>query len=314
MAMLLNSGIPLIKTLEIAKAPPRIRENLINGETLSSSFARFFSHSIVVLLKVGEKTGRIAEMLSVGAEMMEKEVKLKEKIFKEMFYPVTVFLMSIFTIIFFVFFALPQMKFVFESMGIKLPQEVRTLIIVSKSMPLIFIVLLFCVGIVLLSSKRGLFILQREIIKYYLPILSIIPKKLMTAKIMKSISVFLYSGFPINSAIEETASSSASILYSNALLRVKNKIVNGENFAVAAANENIIDPLFHQMLSIAEESGNIEEILKEGAKILEEEAGGMIKKSTQLIEPLSTILVGCAVGYIVFIMFLPMIKILRVME
>lgn len=313
-AALLNSGIPLIKALEIAKAPKQIKERLINGETLSSSFAGHFSRPVVALLNIGEKTGRIGEMMLQCAEMMENEAKLKEKIFKEIFYPSIVFLMSICTIIFFICFALPQLNYVFKSMGIRLPQEMRALMLLSKNLPSISIASIFCAVIIFFSFKKNIFALHREYLRYHLPVISIIPRKLMTAKIMKSISIFLYSGFPINFAIGETALSTASILYSNALLRIKDKIVNGENFAKGVMDENIFDPLFPQMLSIAEESGCIDEILKDGAQILENEAGGMIKKLTQLVEPASTVLVGCVVGYIVFIMFLPMVSVLKGLE
>lgn len=251
---LLHSGIPLIKSLEISELPGQIVGMVQKGHLLSESFVGYFNCSVINLIRLGEKTGELDKVLVLASQDLERDHKLKQNIYRGMFYPVMVLLMSAATVVFFLMFLLPQLKNMFESMDISLPVQVIVLINISSySIPFLLTAGIIA-GICAYLFKKNLFSAQREKIKYYFPLSGAIARKLSNAKIIRALVLFLKAGYPLTISIDEAAKSCGSVLYSDALSRIKSDLMSGAKLSCAAEKEKLIYPILVKMLLVVEES------------------------------------------------------------
>ena len=309
MNTLLEGGLSLTRALEVSGGHKDIIERLLSGEELSECLKARFSEIIVSLVSIGEKTGKIAEMLILAADHMEQQEKFKKKLVKALSYPVLVLFVSLCSILFFSVFVLPQLKMVFDQLGTKPPVAIQ----IIGSFPLLIggLVLsgiIFAVCIKKLS-KNEKFAEKLSIHKYKLPLMGSLFMKLHASATARILSILLGSGMPLLDAIERTRLSAKGKAMKDCLYRVGEACRSGQMISTAFFSESIIDKKLGLLTRIGEETGQIDKMLASASKALEEEAENCISSIAMLVEPAATLLVGVFVGFVVISMMSPMISV-----
>lgn len=310
LAMLLNAGMPISKAVKMSGMPEACEKSILDGENISKAIEPYFDRTVTSFSSIGEKTAGIDKMFRLAAEVMEFNSSLKQKIIGAFIYPSIVFLTSIMTAVFFVMYIIPQMAGVFSSIGTELPPSSIFLMNVSAAMPYMIVFLLIFSVILAVLIKRGAFSERIEKLKFRLPILGKIFRKMTAAEISKNISFLLMAGMPAVDVLHEASKMTSSKIYSDALARIKDMVEGGTSISSAFSKETMFEKEFSEMLMVGEETGNIDTIIEGMSKVLEEEAHCSIKTAAALIEPLSTVFVGVFVAFIVITMMSPMVKIL----
>lgn len=310
MSRLIKGGVPLAKALGIADIPEKAAEMIMDGKAVSDSIEQYFSRDVIDLVRIGERTGELDTMFLKAAQILERKKEFRSKLTKALAYPLIVLSASLMTLIGFIVVGIPKMNEIFISFGMPPPRSLAVMSNISKMTPLIGIVIIFAISVLSFCTSKGMFRRELEFVKYNIPFFGKIAAKLETSMICRNISMLLRSGMPFLEALGHAEKSVKPVTYKSALQKVAEKISSGCTPSDAFRGEKCFDSDMTRILAAAQESACLEDVLEGSADILEEEAHENIKAATLLVEPLSTVLVGAVVGFVVIQMFSPMMKIM----
>jgi type IV pilus assembly protein PilC len=325
-ATMQNAGIPLIQGINIIRDGAtkevlryllgQISEDLENGLSLSESLKKhpmIFDDLFCNLIASGERAGTLDIMLERIALYKEKTESTKRKIKKAMFYPLTVLVIAGIVTAILLIKVVPTFKTMFDSFGAKLPTFTLFVLglsdFISHNALLIGAMLtatIFTVRNLYKTNVKFRNNIQRQALK--LPIFGNILHKAALARFTRTLSTTFAAGVPLTIALDSVAQSSGNIVYQNAIMRVKDKVSDGQQLNKALAEHKIFPTLVVQMISIGEESGSLETMLAKSAAIYEEEVDALVDGLSSMLEPLIMVVLGVIVGGLVIAMYLPIFK------
>jgi type IV pilus assembly protein PilC len=330
-ATMVNSGLPLLRTLSIleeqtdskvlAKKLSEVRLDVERGSSLSGALARHektFPTMYVSMCRAGEASGTLDQVLLRLADTLEKEVSLRQKIKSAMTYPVVVFSMVILILAAMLLFVVPTFKDLYASLGGVLPLPTRILLSVSDIVRR-FLPVFVGVGI------GGIFLLRRWIktdrgraafdrFKLRLPIFGSLFQKTALARFARTLGVLNRSGVPILQALDIVQETVRNEVVANAVRDVQAGVKEGESIAAPLSNHKVFPPMVVQMMAVGEETGALDTMLEKIADFYDEEVSTAVDSLTALIEPVLIAVVGGAVGLIVISLYLPLFRIVELIE
>lgn len=326
-ATMLNSGIPVIQSLQI------ILEGLVNHpkmqQLISSVKAdieagvptasalkkhpRHFDELFCSLVNSGEQAGALDTMLSRIATYKEKTESLKGKIKKAMFYPIAVMAVAFIVCAILLIFVVPQFQGIFQSVGADLPAFTLMVIKVSDAFIAYWWFLLpgiggipFAILAAKRKSKKFSNFLDRVILK--LPIFGDIIYKAIIARFARTLSTTFSAGVPLVDALDSVAGATGNNVFYEAVHYIKDQVSGGQKVYVAMKATKKFPIMAAQMVSIGEESGTLDSMLEKVANIYEEEVDNAVDGLSSLIEPLIIAILGVLVGGLVVAMYLPIFQ------
>ena len=322
--VMVSSGIALPHSLEILskqaksakfrKIISEIAEEILKGGNFSDVLARYpavFSDLYCNMVKVGEESGTLEEVLSVLTRQMEKEYELKSKIKSAMVYPAVIIVAMLGIGALMLVMVIPKLAETFVELGIELPLTTRIVIgIANFTSKFWYLLPLIIFGIITLfrsalKTKLGRAILNKVIFK--IPIISQLIKKTNSAYTVRTLGSLISAGVPIVRSLELTAGSLNNVYYKAAILDAAEQVKKGAKLAEALKkHEKIYSALVVQMLEVGEETGKTSEILQKLADFFEEEVSVATKNLSTIIEPVLMIIIGAVVGFFVIAMVQPM--------
>jgi type IV pilus assembly protein PilC len=329
-ATMINAGVSLVRCLDVLEqqsSNPNLKEIIrdIQGEveggaTLSRSmtkFPRVFSELSVGLVRAGEVGGVLDETLERLAEFMEKDLELRRKIKSSMTYPVLVLIVALGIVIFLVMFILPKFIQLFKDLGMEdsdFPAPTRFLMNLSN-----FAVHRWYIGVGIIvglwiaigrirATKTGKRYWDTLMLK--LPVFGSLNHKVAIARFARTLSTLLSSGVPILQAMETVAGTVANEIISDAILLSRASIREGDTIADPLAESKMFPPMVVQMITIGEETGQLDSMLEKVATFYESEVDAALDSLTSALEPVLIVMLGFVVGFIVISMFLPLIGII----
>ena len=330
LATMVDAGIPLVGALDILGEQMdnkafgaiilNIRTDVETGSSLSDAIGRHkkvFSPLFVNMVKAGESSGMLDEILDRLAEYLEKTSTLQKKVKGALVYPAVVSGMA-FSITFLLLWkVVPVFKNIFEGFGAELPKPTMVLLAISDFLQKYFVVL--AIGLVV-----GIFLLARYIntdkgrtkfdgLLLNLPIFGILFKKVAISKFTRTLSTLIKSGVPILSALEIVGKTSGNKVVEIAIENVRNNVREGENIAEPLTRSKIFPAMVTRMVSVGEQSGELEKMLSKIADFYDEQVDASVNALTSLIEPLIIAFLGIVIGSIVICMFLPIFKLTAVL-
>lgn len=329
--MIIASGLSLPRALLILSGQCRskkfekilleIKDSISEGKTLSESLANYpdvFSELFQGMVKVGEETGQLKEVLKVLTSQMEREADLKAKIKGAMVYP-AVIICAMFGIgVLMMVMVIPRLAKTFEQLNVELPITTKMVISLSSFIAeqwYLFILIIFFVVFIFLKgikTKKG-----RQIIDIFtlrIPIISSIVKKTNSAYTVRTLSSLISAGVSLVRALEITANALSNVFYKTALLETSQLVKKGEKLSKSLMSYNKIYPLIiAQMIEVGEETGETSRILAQLADFFEEEVANTTKNLATIIEPVLMIIIGAVVGFFVMSMIQPMYGMLGAM-
>jgi len=326
MATMTAAGITVVGALEtmaeqvdnisLRKVLNDVRDSVNTGASLSEAMTdhtKTFSDYFVNMVKAGESSGNLEEVLDRVASYLEKTNTLQKKIKAAMIYPAVVTSMALIITLVMILKVIPVFKDMFSGFGAALPVPTQILINVSditRKYFLIFVILI-AGGAILLktyaATPRGKFVI--DAIKLKLPIFGPLFKKVAISKFTRTLATLVKSGVPILYALEIVAQTSGNLVVEKAIKEVKESVRGGESIADPLQKCGIFPPIVIRMVSVGEKSGKLETMLTKIADFSDEQVDIVVDGMTSLIEPLIIAFLGIVIGGIVICMFLPIFKI-----
>jgi len=280
------------------------------GESLSL-YHDVFGEMFISMVEAGEISGKLEEVLEEIFIQMKKEHKLISKIKGALTYP-TVIIVVMFGIGVFMFMVIiPKITAMFAELKAELPLPTKILIKVSDTLAnhglisaLVFI-LSVSLFIKIIHTEKGKYYFQAFLLK--IPGIGPIIKKVNLARFSRNVSSLLQTDIPIIKTFQITAKVLGNLHYRQALNDMSKKIKDGGKISdVINSYPKLFTPVVAQMVSVGEETGELDNILVEVAEFYEEEVDQVMENLPSIIEPLLILVLGLGVGGVAVAIIMPM--------
>jgi len=325
MSVMLDTGVPLLRVLDIikeettslklAKVLESIRESVAGGWSLEKSMSKFpdvFDKMFLSIVKTGEATGELGKILGRLADHLERQASFIKKIKSALVYPAFLLVMTILAVIFLSIFIIPKFKELFKGFNQTLPPLTVMVLSISDFMRSHCVLLMVCVVVLFFLVK--LFFSTpigkrlRDIMVLEVPLLKDFVRVAIMQNISASLAILSESGVPILTALDIVAESTNNEIVSSYVLQIKSRVREGIPLAVAFEEIGFFDSIMTQMISVGEEVGDISSILSRVAKYYDEEMENKLVRFTSMFEPLMLVVMAGIIGVLVASIFLPIFK------
>jgi type IV pilus assembly protein PilC len=325
LSTMIGAGIPLLEGLEILQEQAEragfsavlddVVEDIRGGTDLSTAMGKYprtFSEIYVAMIRAGEVSGQLDEILSRLAEYLEASLKLKRDIKAAMTYPVVSLVMVIGITMFLMLGIVPKFREVFESMEITLPGLTAAVLDIADWMKNNVLVMAgLCVGAffamkVYAKSKRGAW--QIDWLMLNMPVFGPLFRKVALSRFSKTFATLVKAGVPILGALEIVSQTVGNQCISKAVDEARESVRQGETLSDPLGRSSQFPPMVVKMIGIGERSGALEQLLEKISIFYDDQVTAAVKSLTSLIEPLMIGVMGFLVGTIVLAVFLPIFE------
>lgn len=330
-ATMINAGLPILRGLgvlaEQAESPflrtalQSVRTDVERGASLSVAMGRqpkAFSKMYVSMVRAGEASGALDDVMVQLAVMMEKQVALRQKVRSALTYPVAVFGLVVSIAIAMLVFVVPMFEKLYDGLGGTLPAPTRALLAISGFTQRVFPLLIggAIMGVVLvrrwINTPAGA--LRFDAFKLKMPILGKLLHKASIARFARTLATLLRSGVPILEAMEITADVVGNAVIAKVIREARDNVRAGEPIFRPLAQSGIFPPMVVQMMAVGEETGALDDLLDKIADFHEGEVESLVSSLTSLLEPILIVSMGLTVGSMVVSLYLPMFRIITLVN
>jgi type II secretory pathway component PulF len=319
LANLLQSGMPLTVALNSmthleskgisSMVSKQLRQDVMEGKSLSDAMARqpvVFADMYINMVRAGEQSGALVEVLRRVAEHYERFAELQSKFVSALIYPAIVACVGVGIIIFFMTFMLPRFMSIFQGLKVPLPASTRMLMnmgnFFSSGTTWLFIGLLAVVVMILFirfkSTEAG--IRKIDSWKMNAPILGRVVKLNLFAQFARTLSTLLHNGVPVLTALKITEQVIPNRILKDAIARTREEVTDGKTLAQPLARSKVFPQLMIDLVKIGEETGDVPGALENVASTFESELTIALRVMTNLIEPVMIICMAIGVGGLLF--------------
>jgi len=319
LANLLKSGMPLtvalnsMSHLECKGIPPdvsrQLKQDVMEGRSLSDAMARhpvIFSDMYVNMVRAGEQSGALVEVLRRVAEHYERFAVVTNQFKSALIYPCIVACVGVVIIFFFMTFMLPRVMSIFQGLNVPLPWATRTLMnfgnFFGRGSTWVFIGLSGVVIAILFvrfkSSANGARKLDGW--KMNAPVIGKVVKLNLFAQFTRTLATLLDNGVPVLTALKITEQVVPNRIMKDAIARTREDVTDGKTLAQPLARSKIFPQLMIDLVKIGEETGNVPGALENVASTYENELTIALRVMTNLIEPAMIIVMAVGVGGLLF--------------
>ena len=325
LATMISAGIPLLECLEVLheqvespgfkKTIHGLVTEIRGGSDFSAALARYpkvYTRIYVSMVKAGEASGQLDDILVRLAEYLEATAKLKREIKSAMTYPIVSMIMVVGITAFLMVFIIPKFKEIFDNLGVELPGITKFVMGISLWMEKNILVCLGgMVGFFLLfsfwrKSPAGQKVWDRVVLT--VPVFGPLFRKVALSRFSRTFSTMIKSGVPILGSLEIVAETAGNSVISRAVENAMESVRHGETLAAPLEKEKVFPPMVVRMIGIGERSGALEALLSKISEFYDQQVEAEVKSLTSLIEPLLIGIMGFVVGGIVMSVFLPIFK------
>jgi type IV pilus assembly protein PilC len=307
---------------KLARIIGELRADVEGGLLLSEAMSRhprIFSRLFVSMVEAGEAAGILDVVLDRVAYQIEKETKIKRRVKGAMMYPLMVMGFATIVLVGMLMFLVPVFQGIFKDLGGDLPMLTQIVVNISGVLRSYFYVIFPLWGLMIFGffrykkTEAGRRLWDRFRMRIPFGIGKIILKVGM-ARFSRTLSTLVAAGVDIIRSLEITGSTSGNSLIEDATAVVRERVHQGVPIAVPLTENTIFPPMVSQMVRVGEETGELEKMLGKIADFYEDEVDTSIATLTSVIEPLMMIGVGLVVGVIIISMYLPMFKLLTLIQ
>jgi type IV pilus assembly protein PilC len=332
-ATLIDSGMPMLRSLHtledqtederLRDAITGLRQDVEAGSSLADAMERrpqIFDPMFRAMVRSGESSGRLDEALERIAFQLEKLDALRRQIRSAMMYPAFVFTLAIVILMVVVAFIVPVFAGIFKEIASETPGESAQLPFLTRmTMGLSHVItgfwFIWVPGIV--AATLGFFQWKKsdwgrpqwDAVKLKIPVhIGDVIQKSALARWSRTFSGTVASGVPILQSIKITGQTSGNALIEKAMDDVYSSVRGGGTIAHPIEKDDLFPPMVGHMLTVGEETGQLEQMLSKVADFYESEVDAKVKALTSLLEPMMIVFVGGMVGVIVISMYLPIFE------
>ena len=327
-ATMVKAGLPILEVLgmlrdqlespAIKEVIEDIRKSLEGGVTLSKCFEKYpqyFDNVYCNLIKAGEASGKLDVFLLKIVDSLEKKEKIKKKIKSALMYPSIMFSVAITVSAFMLIKVVPVFAKMYEGMGLALPKP--TAVIMSMSdflrgtgeLVMLISIISFVVVFKYLTTKNAAFQYRwhKQILK--LPVFGEMILKSLLARISLILGNLSAAGVNLLESIEIAKSVSNNVVVTEALENVKKGVFSGDTLTKLFLKEPLFPPTFSQLISVGEQTGQLDEMFGSVATYYEEEFDTTVDNMSSLIEPIMIVFMGVMIGGLMIAMYSPIFNV-----
>ncbi|MEW6008534.1 MAG: type II secretion system F family protein [Candidatus Omnitrophota bacterium] len=333
-ANLIQSSLPILTALKTLSSEIKNRrfklvledvvKKIESGLSLSEALANHsevFSGLLVHMVKAGEASGALAQVLTRFSKFAEEDYDLRQRVKAALFYPVLLSLASAALIIFITSFVVPSFVAIFQKAKVKLPISTRFLYwlgMALRSNWFLFLISIFLFIFVLkwiINTKKGRLIFDS--FKLNLPLLGDVFRKLSISRFSRTLATLDASGVPILKSLEISKEVMGNKLIEKTIEAGSQLVEQGSTLYEALRTTNQFPEEALQMISAGEQGGNLAPMLSKLSDYYEKLIDYRLKRLVSIIEPAFLVIVGGVVAFIMASMLMPifdMVKVIRAMK
>ncbi|GAX35564.1 type II secretion system F family protein [Nodularia sp. NIES-3585] len=326
-AALVNAGVAIVRSLGVLSeqcSNPKLKLALIDisndvqsGMNLSDSMRKHpacFDGLYVSMVQAGEVGGVLDEVLNRLAKLLEDVARLQNQIKAALSYPVVVGFLATAIFVGMTVFLIPIFANIFTDLGTELPALTQFLMMCSE-------ILRSWRSLLVVGALIGLSIAYQQYYKtpvgritidrlsLKMPLFGDLIQKSSVARFSRTFGALTRSGVPILTCLEIVRDTSGNQVVANAIDAARVDIQQGGMISLALQQDQVFPPMAIQMISIGEETGELDAMLMKVADFYEDEVEQAVKALTSVLEPLMIVVLGGMVGTILLAMYLPMFKV-----
>jgi len=324
MSVMISSGLPISRAVKniVSQTKNKKFRNILNnifddiqaGLSFADGLSRYpavFGDLFTNMIRVGESSGNLEEILNILAIQLEKEHDLKSKIKGAMTYPAVILVAMIGIAVLMLTYILPKLMGVFSEMSVELPASTRFLIYLSNLLRDHYI--LVAGGFVFFGIMARFFLTTESgrkalgLILINIPVVKNMVIKINCARFARIYSSLLRSGISVVEALGIISRTLTNYYYQDALKKSIEEVQKGISLSkIIESHKKIFPVLMAQMTQVGEETGKTETVLLKLAEFYEDEITQISKNMSSIIEPVLMIFIGGAVGFFAVSMLQPM--------
>ncbi len=340
LATLLEAGVPLDKALGITidttnrdkfrRVLENVRKSVQGGNSFADALAKYpkvFSRLYVNMVRAGERGGALDSVLRRLVQFLESSQQMREHIISAMIYPLLLVFVGGAAVVILLMFVIPKFAQIFEDMGQALPLPTQILMGASEA----FATYWWAIAAVLIAAiwgfrqalKNERNALSFDQFKLKMPLLGSLLQKIEVARFARTLGTLARNGVPIIQALKIVKDVITNRVISEAMSRaavsangrgkkgrdIISSITKGKGISRPLAESGVFPPLAVSMVTIGEESGQLEDMLEKVADIYEMDVRNTIKRLISLLEPMMILVMGLVVGFIVISMLMAVFSI-----
>jgi type IV pilus assembly protein PilC len=323
-----SAGLTIIKCLETLEEQTEnntfrdvltdIRQNVETGSSLKKAFEKYkevFSDFFVGMIEAGESGGKLAEVLEMSADYLEKQAELKRKVKAAFVYPIVVSVVCIIVVTFLLIFIVPMFSKLYQKLHVQLPGPTQVLVTLS------FIIrgwwwLLLILGPVLFILLRKL-LKHRQVkskwdyLKLKMPVFAKLNRMVVVSHFTRTFAMLISVGVSLVEALDVASRVAHNYKITEISEDLKASIQAGNPVGKSLKKYNIFPPMIIQLAISGEEIGQLPEMLKKGTDFLDKDIERTINSLLIKLEPALTVILGSIAGFILMGVYLPMLDYMR---
>jgi len=329
LAMMIKAGLPLLDAFDALEEQTEnkyfsgmiseIVKDVKGGQPLSLTLAKYpkvFAKFYVAIVRSGEKSGKLDEVLERLSDQLQKDYDLISKIKAAVTYPIVVIVALIGIVIIMLIFVVPQLKTIFADMGAELPLVTR---IVLGTSDLIrnfwYIWIIVIVGIYLAirfwaRTPSGGIIWDN--FKLKIPLIGPLIRKIYIARFARTMGTLVASGLPMLEIIETVGQVLPNKIYERSFGKISKDIENGIPLSVSLKKQQIFPAMVYHLAAVGEKSGKLDYVLLSMADFFDKEVENTTANLATLVEPILIIIIGAGVGLVVASVIMPIYSLVNV--
>lgn len=322
-SVMISSNVPVVESLlilieqtenfSLKKMIADIAFEVDAGSLLSDAFEKrpdIFSNFFVNIIRSGETSGKLDEVLNYLADEMEKSYDMSSKVRGAMIYPIFILVGLAGVGIVLLLYVIPNLTSMLTESGAELPFATKVVIGTSEFLQsYIILILIAAIGLGVLmryylktyNGRRNF-----DYFKLHMPIFGQLFKYIYLMRFTRSLSTLLKGGVTITKSLEVVAEVVSNVIYQEIILATLESINDGNPLSTVMENEPVIPKMVPQMIAVGERTGKIDVVLDKITEFYGRESDKMLSNLSTLMEPVIMTIMGIGVGVMVAAVLMPM--------
>jgi len=320
LSTMITAGLSLLDALAILERQSKpvmkkmigdLMREIEGGNSFAQSLEKHkeFGRIYYNLVKAGETAGVLSEILQRLADNLEKQKEFRGKVKGALIYPAIVMIGMLIVATVMMIFVVPQLSEMYKDFGADLPFMTQILITTSQLMSTYWYILFGGIGgglFALISWKKtpnGARAIDGFLLK--IPIFGKLQQKIILTEFARTLSLLLGAGISLLEALAIVAEAMENVVYRESIQEAYSNVEKGSSLALAVERYDSFPPILSQMISVGEETGQLDEVLLKLSKYFESESEQSVKGLTTALEPIIMIVLGLGVGFLVIAIVMP---------
>jgi len=314
--LMLTSGLTLTQSLEslsrqlgknrLSEAILSIKKRIEEGQTLSDAFkkAEIFPEFFIEMLKTAYRGENLETIMKISSDFLRKTSELKNKIFSSLTYPAFVILLSFISVVAVVKFIMPKIAKVLAGLGKGLPMLTKIMLGIAKLLEYVFYLIPLFILFILLRKR----LFKKEALSHFtlkIPLIGRVIYYFNLSRFSQVLGMSIKSGIPIVRAVALSIGSISNSYLRKKMEKIPAEVAKGTSLSKAFSETLVFPEDYISLLYTGQKSGEVEKVLILLSDIYTRQALRLINFWLRLIEPLSILIIGIIVAFLVLSVILP---------